>query len=334
MYRTKQTLFSSLLGGLLLLAGGSLVVGCAPSEEQAALPDEAPEATATQAGELSAYANATFFVVTGPDLRKCAYPFCGGHFAQRLNQALTTCSDGTRAATCRILAWDVKALGLPAADEAKLLSQIESGQALVRGTIVKTAPIVGRTFDKLVVLEAWEARTPSTTPPTKDAYRTRELPVACPACPPFQHERLNSVARPLKTQRLAYDPTRFSAALVTELAKAAQSDLGILLTGTATGTTLFTVEQAYTKWKSRLLGGLGDACGSRGIPLSCEPGLFCRREPAASCGRFDAPGVCATKPMACPAIFAPVCGCDGKNYSSACEAHGNGISVDYDGMCK
>ncbi|MEM6954352.1 MAG: Kazal-type serine protease inhibitor domain-containing protein [Myxococcota bacterium] len=75
------------------------------------------------------------------------------------------------------------------------------------------------------------------------------------------------------------------------------------------------------------------ACGSRGLE-PCAAGEYCDFEPAALCGRADAPGVCRPRPEACPAVEAPVCGCDGQTYSNACVAAAFGVSADYEGACE
>jgi len=44
-------------------------------------------------------------------------------------------------------------------------------------------------------------------------------------------------------------------------------------------------------------------------------------------------GVCVVPPQVCPDLWAPVCGCDGQTYASACVAHGNATNVAYEGEC-
>src|SRR3990167_7915517 len=90
----------------------TLTLFCATSGSCAPTPDGGiPDDTGAQSAELS-YSNSTFYIVTGRDLRKCAYPFCGGVFVRRVNLSSTVCSDGRPAAQCRALELDFKTLGL------------------------------------------------------------------------------------------------------------------------------------------------------------------------------------------------------------------------------
>ncbi len=71
-------------------------------------------------------------------------------------------------------------------------------------------------------------------------------------------------------------------------------------------------------------GGGAKTCQSH---TDCPAGTYCKAD---TCG---AAGVCANKPQICPTIYAPVCGCDDKTYSSDCNAAGNGVNVKSKGKC-
>lgn len=69
---------------------------------------------------------------------------------------------------------------------------------------------------------------------------------------------------------------------------------------------------------------------------ACEPsGRFC--DGTETCERPDGfcrgPGSCRPRPDRCDGDPAPVCGCDGNDYDSACAAYMAGTSVDSVGAC-
>ncbi|MBN1126144.1 MAG: hypothetical protein JXA82_14140 [Sedimentisphaerales bacterium] len=70
------------------------------------------------------------------------------------------------------------------------------------------------------------------------------------------------------------------------------------------------------------------------VPTSCTSNLdcgsshYCRRE---NCS--DLEGECEPIPLACPDVWAPVCGCDEITYGNACEAAMAGMSIAYEGEC-
>ena len=84
-----------------------------------------------------------------------------------------------------------------------------------------------------------------------------------------------------------------------------------------------------------LLGGsaLGAECGGP-LSLKCGADEWCSYAAPNQCGAQDRTGTCEKRPQACTMIFLPVCGCDGRDYSSQCQAHASGAGVSYAGACK
>ena len=77
----------------------------------------------------------------------------------------------------------------------------------------------------------------------------------------------------------------------------------------------------------------GGMCGGF-AGFQCQEGLSCQMQPGQCRTVADASGVCRKPPQMCTMIYAPVCGCDGKTYASACTAAAKGVSVATQGECK
>lgn len=77
-------------------------------------------------------------------------------------------------------------------------------------------------------------------------------------------------------------------------------------------------------------GECGQVCGGI-IGIPCDKGEYCNLGVGNCCCDFQ--GVCEIIPEVCPAVWDPVCGCDGVTYGNACEAAAAGQSIDHLGPC-
>ena len=73
------------------------------------------------------------------------------------------------------------------------------------------------------------------------------------------------------------------------------------------------------------------ACDMRADP--CGPRHFCNYNEG-TCKHQLPKGTCTLVPEICPAIYQPVCGCDGQTYSNRCAAQTKRVSIQAAGECK
>ncbi len=79
-------------------------------------------------------------------------------------------------------------------------------------------------------------------------------------------------------------------------------------------------------------GAVKTSCGAR-AGNTCADSEYCAYAEGQLCGAADASATCEPRPVGCPTILSPVCGCDGKSYASACMAAVAGTGVNQSGDC-
>lgn len=78
-------------------------------------------------------------------------------------------------------------------------------------------------------------------------------------------------------------------------------------------------------------GGSGASCGGLGgAPCATDEWCDFSRD---DCGATDGTGTCKPRPISCPDLFAPACGCDGVVHSNACDGQAVGSDVSVIGSC-
>ncbi|MGC4059373.1 MAG: hypothetical protein QM749_00335 [Aquabacterium sp.] len=185
-------------------------------------------ASAQETGKPAPQARDSYLVVTRQDMRKCAYPMCGGYFVKAVNQILTRCADGSQQKECHAVQLDTKALGWTPEQQAAFEAALARGRALVRG-VLEPAPAGFYTADQLTVTEGWQAQ--GTHSAVGAFYGVKSTGIVCIAapCPSLAATKLN-VTAPVVNPSLDLTPSGASDKQI-EAAQEALGGTGILAAG-------------------------------------------------------------------------------------------------------
>jgi hypothetical protein len=148
-----MTLPSALICALASCSSAAAAPGTGGS---ASIDPAAPDGTAT-----SATSAASAYFSIRADLRKCAYPMCGGWFLSRLNSSTTQCHDGSTATSCYTPVLDWTNSGLDDTQQAALSEAANHAArspgvyAIVLGQFARTNTTPDPTLGRFVISEAW-----------------------------------------------------------------------------------------------------------------------------------------------------------------------------------
>jgi len=205
-------------------------------DELAGETDADDIANADGKGDVAANGVYTYFSIKG-DVRRCASPFCGGHFLSRLNRSTTTCHDGRGAASCYTPELDFAQSGLAPEVVDQLRGAASQGaigegvQAIVRGRFAKFGTgTVGRELGRFIVTEAWVAQTDAVTDGV--FVKVHDNGVRCIAAPcASTTERALNSSRSAQIAEIDYTDAGLTDEQIGELGFEMFEDSGLIIAG-------------------------------------------------------------------------------------------------------
>jgi hypothetical protein len=162
--------------------------GCGAPEDVADHDVVESDQISDEGKEDSLNSTSTYYTVR-PDLRRCAYPMCGGAWVKRANQTWTQCADGSWANECYVAEINLSALKLSAVQEQE--TKALEGRLVLRGKLVKKTIATIKTAE-FKASEAWTASSDQAA--TGIFYRVKDSGVRCFTfpCPSYHEAKLNS----------------------------------------------------------------------------------------------------------------------------------------------
>jgi hypothetical protein len=179
----------------LLIAMFAVLAAACAAEETPGLegPDDiSPELGVEAEGKADSLNQTATYYAVAPDLRKCAWPMCGGYHVSRVNRSWTLCHDNVWRSSCYVVDFDLAGdLGLSHDEAAELEGAMRQGEVLVRGRL-QTRVYAGKRFGHFKTTEGW--RTAGGTGARGTFYKLTDKQLVCitQPCPSLHQAQLNS----------------------------------------------------------------------------------------------------------------------------------------------
>ncbi len=292
----------------VLVVAACAASGDGPEPRGSREPAEAPRETTPRSQAQHDY------LVTRPDLRKCAYPLCGGVFVAEVNRGESTCADGQTAPDCYVSDIDVSALGLEPEAAGALGNAARAGTVLLRGAMVTASTPYGP-IAQLEVTAAW--RGVRETTPHDPIYLVVDSGIVCITypCPSLSQLLLNDQdAQSLSGLDLS---TSGASQADVDAAYALLGEPGLMVAGTHVTVTgpggqgqQLEASEFYLPVATKDDGG-GAACAQD----PCDTGAA-RTAGCVSCGRI----VCNVDPFCCDNNWDGLCVKQAAELCNACQA--------------
>jgi len=199
-------------------------------------PDELDDVSASQAAISGKADHAYTYYEVIADLRKCAFPVCGGFFLKRLNRDTTVCVDGREAESCYTPVLDWSEANLSEDQQSKLTAAAgkdatSSGVfGILRGRFAATNTTPRPELGRFVISEAWVAEGDGVSEGAFVRVKDNGLRCLVAPCPSLTETTLNT-PRTTNIAELDWSPSGLTDREIEGLTDRLFSPDGILVAG-------------------------------------------------------------------------------------------------------